>query len=414
MKLEKLSKFLIITLIFLIMFFYPPFIGLATEEDQEIPQEMIPGLSTLNKEGARNAVLNYMQIGKDAILLGYWDIAASCFEKALQGIETVYANTQMAAEARSMWHEEGAKTFKGEPYERAMAYFYRGLTYIHSGEFDNARACFESGLLQDAFAEEEQNQTDFALLLLMSGWCALQMENEEKANESFKQVQMLRSDAKIPDGNHNVMILVETGTAPRKLSDGIGHAELVFRRGKIWLDLETNKKAKFEDTHARISLDDNTAENTFPLENIYYQAATRGGRPIDRILEGQVKFKSSASNLGGVFLDMGCSTWNGKEAGVLVGIGGAVTLFALKAKPHADIRYWKNLPDAVHYHPIHLNPGIHTIKVDFLDKSDNVLPDLTQTITIEVLENGDPQVVLVACHPQIFCHGCLPANDLKR
>jgi hypothetical protein len=30
--------------------------------------------------------------------------------------------------------------FIGEPYERAMAYYYRGLLYWRDGEIDNARA----------------------------------------------------------------------------------------------------------------------------------------------------------------------------------------------------------------------------------------------------------------------------------
>jgi hypothetical protein len=29
-------------------------------------------------------------------------------------------------------------------------------------------------------------------------------------------------------------------------------------------------------------------------------------------------------------------------------VGGVVTIIAINAKPHADTRYWKNLPDIIH------------------------------------------------------------------
>ncbi len=390
------------------------FILLAIAILSEVPSNMQYGFDILNKEGTRNAVLNYMQLGKDALYLGHYDLAATCFEKALEGIEIVYANTKMAAKARSLWHEEGAKTFKGEPYERAMAYFYRGLTYIHAGETDNARACFESGLLQDAFAEEKQYRSDFALLVLMSGWCAQQMGREDLANQSFQDLRTLRPTAPIPDSSDNVMILVETGAAPRKLADGVGHAALVFRRGKVWLDVEKNRKKNFKDVRAYISIDGSASKQVFPIESIYFQSATRGGRPIDRILDGQVKFKKSTADFGKIFLEMGQNWDNDKVGTALVGIGSVVSLIAINAKPHADIRYWKNLPDAVHYLSIHLEPGIHQIKVRFADKNDSILSDMTKSVTVNIPKDGRSQIVLVIGHRQLFCSGSLPPNDIHR
>ena len=45
-----------------------------------------------------------------------------------------------------------------------MAYYYRGVLYLRDGDYENARASFKGGMLQDGFAEEEQNRSDFALL----------------------------------------------------------------------------------------------------------------------------------------------------------------------------------------------------------------------------------------------------------
>ena len=62
------------------------------------PKELIPGIRILNKEGKRNVVLNYVQVGYDALNLGYHDIAEEYFEKALLNIETVYATGEKAAQ----------------------------------------------------------------------------------------------------------------------------------------------------------------------------------------------------------------------------------------------------------------------------------------------------------------------------
>ena len=108
-----------------------------------------------------------MRIGTSALQMGYYDLAKMCFDQCLNYIEAVYADNEKAKQARSLWYEEGMKDFKGEPYERVMAYYYRGLLYIQDSDFENARACFKAGVIQDAFAEERQHQCDFALLLFL-------------------------------------------------------------------------------------------------------------------------------------------------------------------------------------------------------------------------------------------------------
>ncbi|MFP3441488.1 hypothetical protein R0K18_27540, partial [Pantoea sp. SIMBA_133] len=87
---------------------------------------------------------------------GYRQEAKNTLTQARLEIENVYADSDAARKARSIWYEEAEKDFKGEPYERAMVYLYLGLIYLEEGDYGNARASFLAGLLQDAFAEEEQ------------------------------------------------------------------------------------------------------------------------------------------------------------------------------------------------------------------------------------------------------------------
>ena len=55
-----------------------------------------------------------------------------------------------AARARGLFAAERTKPFIGEPYERVMAYYYRGILYWRDGQPDNARACFRSGQVIDS------------------------------------------------------------------------------------------------------------------------------------------------------------------------------------------------------------------------------------------------------------------------
>src|SRR5687767_12548594 len=72
-----------------------------------------------------------------------WNLpeAKSLLDDALARIGGIYGTDASAKKARGYFSEESKKTFIGEPYERVMAYYYRGILYWMDGEVDNARAC---------------------------------------------------------------------------------------------------------------------------------------------------------------------------------------------------------------------------------------------------------------------------------
>lgn len=290
--------------------------------------------------GDQNRVLNQMEIGTRELWANDLDGAAAAFTDAITQIEQVYSADPNAAKARSLWHDEGSKSFKGEPYERAMAFYYRGLIYLRKGDYENARAAFREGQLQDAFAEEEQNQADFALLLFLEAWASHLNHDFDLRDEALNRLKQLRPSFPGIADDADTLVIVETGAAPRKLGDGSDHSYFVFRRGK-----------GFKENRVRIELGD-TTEDLYPIEDIFYQATTRGGREIDKILKGKAEFRSTSAGISGALADssVAFSQMGGSStvAGVGVGISAIAAIVAFKAKPQADTRFWGSLPDTVH------------------------------------------------------------------
>lgn len=306
----------------------------------------------LRAGGERDAVLNWEELGLAALELGDMDTARSAFDEALLRIESVFSDSETAAEARSLWYAESVKDFKGEPYERAMAFFYRGLIDIWDGDYENARAMFKSGLQQDAFAEEEQNRSDFVLHMFMIGWCAQLLGDFSAADEAYAQISEFRPDFVKPPRDHNALIILETGSSPRKYADGPELSELRFSRGAR-LDAQ------------RVWVEGGTA---YPMEDIYWQASTRGGRQIDKIVKGKAEFKEQQAVMGKTLTQVGLATMaagsrhgkNDREAKGAKIAGAILTLIGLtqmavsaNVDARADVRYWDNLPDTVHIFTTH-------------------------------------------------------------
>jgi putative sterol carrier protein len=330
----------------------------------------------LQASSAGDSLKYQMEYALAALQNGRLESARTNFDAAIADIESFFSHEDNALKARSLWYEEGKKTFKGEPYERAMAYYYRGLLHIFDGEIDNARAAFLSGQLQDAFAEEDQHRTDFALLMLLEAWMALSMGAPDLANAALQDFSVLRAIS-IPRPDTHALVIVETGKSPRKLRDGISGEKLVYRRGK-----------KFKDKYATVTAQDgNYTLDLLPVEDIYYQATTRGSRWIDSVNEGKAVYKDAISTRGmtvanlsnqlnlinnlardyeNALSDSGASTVNlslGVNFGALTIGASAISMISSRIKPKSDDRYWDNLPD---------NVNVGFIPLEVVDTEDSV------------------------------------------
>ncbi len=352
---------------------------------QDKPEPLHFKYARILREGRRNFVLNQMEAGLSSMEFGDYYNAEKSFDEALINIEAVYKDDKNAEKALSLWYQEGMKDFKGEPYERAMAYYYRGLLYLRKGDFENARASFLGGLIQDSMAVEERFRQDFALLTFMAGWASQMNGDIERAREFYEETKSYNSSFVPPSPEDNVLIIAESGGAPRKVTDGKNSEILRFVRGyNPWQSVEI--KAFNEYYQAQ------------KIEDIYRQAITRGEREIDRINKGKAVYKETTDAVGDVAIVAGAATvYAGAGIGnrdaslvglAIMGVGVLAKVTASAMEADADTRQWTNLPDSV-FILTFKSPELRgdEIEVFFMDVNGSKMRELASNPKVELI-NG--------------------------
>jgi len=443
-------------------------------------------------EGERNAVLNFNRLGWLNLVYGDFDEAEWAFDQSLMRIETIYADDPQAEEAKSKFNEEDVKDFKGESYERAMAYYYRGILYLIKGDYENARASFKMGEFQDTVSTKEQYQSDFALLNYLQGWASRCTGNQALAEEAFAYALDYNQKLSLPEPDHQLLMLFDSGTSPLKAAVGEYKEILQFAQGTEGINTQPTffvqfdhraERPKIKINEVSIAVDadaltveevpenlasnqlfenvffiddgvpaedyvgdetviviDATAEqsiqstettppqffnvedsNGFELENIelideddfhpttkkvvasldttmavdvYMQASTRGGRPVQGILDGKAQFKDTTKTIGKVSSAVGAASTvaglvGGSDIAVVAGLGlqvvGALASAVSNATtPKADTRYWDTLPNTVHLSTFSKPEGDFLIKV-----GDKVKDDVDAGVYGNVLGGDD-------------------------
>src|ERR1044071_9500406 len=127
--------------------------GCATKEPKKAVvltgNIMVDGPEAIQHGPPRDKVLWEYRTAASAMRQGKFELAQQYLQEALTTLQGVYGPDPNAKKARGYFHAEAKKTFIGEPYERSMAYIYRGILYWMNGEPDNARACFRRAQLED-------------------------------------------------------------------------------------------------------------------------------------------------------------------------------------------------------------------------------------------------------------------------
>jgi tetratricopeptide (TPR) repeat protein len=350
---------------------------------------MVDGPNMIANGPAKDKILWQYRTAAAAMRRGQFDVAKPMFDDALMTLQGIYGKDAEARKSRGYFNKESRKTFIGEPYERSMAYFYRGLIYWMDGELDNARACFKSAEFEDSDADNKEYAGDWVLPDYLDGLATTKLGGD--GSDALKRARAEAKNVNLPDyqPNANVLFIIEFGPGPVKYASGEYGQELRFR---------TRPSPVFS---ARIKTDSIDLP-VAPTDDVNFQATTRGGRVMDHVLGNKAVFKSTTDTAGNVGVISG-AVLAGSNNNTTRNVGLGLLLAGLISKgisasttPEADTRTWDNLPQFISFAAIDLPPGDHVVTVEFLDRSGRPVVNLTKTLNVNITTTDRDKLIFVS------------------
>ncbi|MFK7738863.1 MAG: hypothetical protein AB8H80_00970 [Planctomycetota bacterium] len=337
------------------------------------------------------------------LMLGDFDAARRSFAQAgqIMGTWSVSSGEATAAIVGS----ESSKTYKGDPYEKAMNAFYLAYCYLVKGEPDNARAALKRGILMDAEVADAKYQADNALLFWMAGRMTRLYGgsgedgyyDEARTAHKFALEHGARGEpqpdvlANPQDGN--VVVLLPIGLGPEKYGDG-GQEELARFRPQ-----------RHPAVGAEVFVDGQSIGRSAILSDVDYQAMTLGGTAMEGIRKGKAVFKTATTTAGIVLIDQALSNASrasrrgrGEDrarrrdrnrAAAQAIVGGTLLLLGALTSAAADVRHWPTLPSTVQVVTANVLPGEHQLRIEFLGGNGRPIQSLRRTLRVEVPMAGE-------------------------
>lgn len=338
---------------------------------------------------AADRILWDYRLGLAALRAGDLETARQSLDTGIAAAGGIWSGDPATRRARSLFGREDSKTFLGEPYERIMAFYYRAILFWKDGQPDNARACYLTGLLLDTDPENEQWEADFVLLDHLRGIAESRMGLDPAGAFSRARANARMAPPPEFDREHNVLVFAEFGRGPEKFGAGRFGEQLRFREQRSRV-----RSARLEIGDQIIPLN--------PIDDLHFQATTRGGRVMDHVLAGQAVFKETTATVGDVGVIAGLGVLNAGDgnrgnrnlgAG-LIAAGILSHLISSAAQPQADLRTWDDLPRFLSFASLRLPPGTHSGTVTYLDASGAVIDAFTESVSIEISPGRDTVVLL--------------------
>jgi tetratricopeptide (TPR) repeat protein len=403
--------------------------------------------------------------------------AREYFIEATRTMESLEASGEFAATVGA----ESTKEYKGDPYERLMAWWYLGLLDFMLGDYDMALPSFKSAVVADGGGRDPRFYGDTAAAYLLLGMTHQALGDTEKAIADFKdaaRANSIRGDsevifgmiraasaevaalseesppvhlaadlmaAAVPDAvagqrdiaaaltvssraaidklndlesgdeeprvlgryssaevgeyvksiesaarerlnsgkqvgkNLSIEAMVDGASSPRNnffVVVGLGRGPHKHHAGR-YEHFAAIARAVYPERYARVIVDGRDFGRTETVEDVFFQAVTRGGRAMDAVLAGKAFLKS-------IFVVAAADAFREAEEEDTSSDEWRDSFFeglfwgslALLVRSEADVRSWETLPDKIQVFSAGVEPGVHTVEVAFFDERSAEIPGM--------------------------------------
>lgn len=351
---------------------------------------MVDAPNAIQNGPPRDKMLWQYRLARAAMCQGDFALAKRHLDEALATLQGIYGPDPEARKSRGYFTAEAKKNFIGEPYERSMAYVYRGILYWMDGEPDNARACFRSAEIEDSDTRKSEFAGDWVLPDYLDGLVTGKLGGD--GSDAFKRAEANAKGVKLPPYNlqANLLLFLDFGPGPTKFATGQYGEQLRFRYPPSGI-----KSAEFTIDGHRYPV--------APADDVAFQATTRGGRVMDHVLANKAVFKGTtdaigtAAIIGGTTAAAVSDTRTGQNIGLGIALAGMVAkVISSAATPQADTRCWDNLPRFLSFAQLTVPPGQRVITVQFVDPAGQPISNLTKVLNVTFPEDGQARILFVS------------------
>jgi len=313
----------------------------------------------------RDFALNNAKLGSIYIGAGAYGPAMSPLRRAgkvMERTKTAWGNAFFSAISR-----EDTKEYKGDPFERVMCHYYRGLLHYRKGDYDAALAAFRRALDadKDTMSDEPGAAAGLPVVHYLVGRC-YEMRGEHDSAETHYNRFTAITKAKVEPGN--VLCAIEWGDGPLKRRTGVSDCmvEIVPRSCGI--------------ASARIVVDGVEKARVYPQVSLAAHAAqhTQTSASAIQVAKGITKQVVRALAFAGVLTAvLVCSHGQDVGAGLAAGTGAALVAGML-VRAERDVRIWDFLPDALTVGTLEIPAGYHHVALCYYDAAGNELVEWRQ------------------------------------
>ena len=312
----------------------------------------------------RNIALNNANLGTMYMTCGAYGLALPPLSRAGKVMERTITSPGNAF--WSIVSREDFKEFKGEPFERSMCHYYRGIIHYRNAvikknprDYEAALAAFRRALDadKDTTSKFDEDCYDFSVAYYLAARC-YDFLGEPDTAETYRR-QCPHADLLGPaDGN--TLFVVEWGDGPLK------------QRNKNLLTWNALAEIKGRSTgieYATIFVDGRERATIPQPLSVTRQAEANTEKTANTIQKCKVaaKWIVRVCAFVGAAVPVGIYT-RSPGAAVAAGAGAALAAGTV-VRSEADVRIWNLLPGELAVGTLDISPGEHHIAVCYYDSS---------------------------------------------